>query len=532
MTLLDRITDMIFGNAHDACWAANQLAAQQAVTNRNLRESGPLSALLAVGALWLFWGSPQIGPIAAAAALIVAALAATIALLPGGWAAARLAVSPPRTAMIHIGYAGANALGWGTIGIAAMAGAAVAEQMFIIALLAGVLGAGGLTNLHNPRASLLFMTCLGGAMIVAGTRAAVPLHPAFSLCIIVYVVMMHVGFLRIHNGFLDQARAAAMLDAARAEAEAERAAQHAARAAADASIAAAREAERTAAEAARRAAMVALAENFQSSLMAAVTSIAAGMAQLHSASAAIDQITRSASGRIDTIRRSASEAHGAVEQVAGAASQMRDAVRYIHDEVTSQTSAAAGAAHATGAGVAAVRALNQDASGMVSLVQMIEAIARQTNMLALNASIEAERAGGAGRSFAVVAREVKALATQAQQGIAGIAEFVLGVQQRMALADSSMAEVAGEVGNITSRAAQIAATVDQQSQATRAIDANAALAASFSRSVATATDNMAQQTLETTAVVSQLGDVASALTREAQNLQDMGDAFMARLRAA
>ena len=226
------------------------------------------------------------------------------------------------------------------------------------------------------------------------------------------------------------------------------------------------------------------------------------------------------------------EADSAVQQVAVAASQLRTAIDHIHSEVAGQREAATQAAAATGAGAQHVRGLTSDAQGMSDLVQMVEDIARQTNMLALNASIEAERAGAAGRGFAVVAREVKGLAAEAQGAIGCIGQFVTGVQHRMGVADRSMADVAAQVATITERAAQIAATVGQQQSATGAIDSNAARAAVHSRQVADAMHSVTERTIESGAVVSELADVSRRLAAETASLERLSAAFLDRLRAA
>ncbi|GAB2900517.1 hypothetical protein GCM10027046_31970 [Uliginosibacterium flavum] len=96
--------------------------------------------------------------------------------------------------------------------------------------------------------------------------------------------------------------------------------------------------------------------------------------------------------------------------------QVDDMQRYIAERVTD-----------TGVQQEKIAAIVADARGLQSLVDLIKHVASQTNLLALNAAIEAARAGEAGRGFAVVADEVRKLSVQTEQAVLQIREGIMKV---------------------------------------------------------------------------------------------------------
>ncbi|WLG87447.1 methyl-accepting chemotaxis protein [Pseudomonas cucumis] len=138
-----------------------------------------------------------------------------------------------------------------------------------------------------------------------------------------------------------------------------------------------------------------------------------------------------------------------------------------------------------------VESMQQDAQRITEILGVIGAIAGQTNLLALNAAIEAARAGEQGRGFAVVADEVRALAARTQASTSEINEMLTRLTQGVsssvsamentqvscqsaadatARVNSGLDEMAGSVSHINSLSTQIATAAEQQSAVTEEIN--------------------------------------------------------------
>lgn len=262
---------------------------------------------------------------------------------------------------------------------------------------------------------------------------------------------------------------------------------------------------------------VSLRQNF-AEIRESVLTLASASQELSATSTQVSSNSDETSSQANVVAAAAEQVSHSVLTVATAAEEMTASIKEIAQQASEAAQVAGQAAEVAGRASGTIVKLSDSSNEIGAVVKAITSIAEQTNLLALNATIEAARAGEAGKGFAVVASEVKELAKQTEQATEEIRSKIEAMQSDTKGAIDAIQQITEVIKRINDIQMVVASSVEEQAATMNEISGNSSEASRGSAEIAQNITSVSQSAGSSTDAATHTASAANELAQLAARL--------------
>jgi methyl-accepting chemotaxis protein len=273
-----------------------------------------------------------------------------------------------------------------------------------------------------------------------------------------------------------------------------------------------------------------LADDFEASIFESTRFVANASDELQKTCSTMSNLAEQSTGRANEAAKAMEQAALGISSTASASDQFALSIGEISQQAAASASLARDVRTSVSQANANITGLSQSVERIGEITELIGSIASRTNLLSLNASIEAARGGEAGRGFAVVAAEVKELAGRTTHATRNVAAMIAGIRDTTQESVDGLASVSSKIANLEESAVSIASAVDQQSVSGRELAHSIDAVAANTDQVTQTLEEVRDSSVEVGSAASQMLKSSEETQRHAELLQNQAVEFLEEVR--
>ena len=277
-----------------------------------------------------------------------------------------------------------------------------------------------------------------------------------------------------------------------------------------------------------------LADSVGQSLAEIVKKITDVSDNLRLTSKELNDVSENANSEVASLSETSCSTSTNVQTISNATDEMSSCITEISQQINQTSDISGQAVEESSKARVAMDALLANTKKTSNLVKLIEKIAKQTNLLALNATIEAARAGEAGKGFAIVANEVKSLATQTGMATEEISSQIGSIQKEAENTAGAFSDIEVIIEQIKSYSSGVASAVTEQTASSQEIASSALQAADGMTSVSEKVNNIEDNIESVAQASSSVSDATNQISTEVvdsvNDLLDSMETFITNFR--